>query len=265
MSDLVDSCTSYSGTVEKYIGSAYDIVYAVYLALGDINTIYELLLQFGAMYYGSLPEEPTTRPDGSPSEEGDMYFNSTVHIMYVYNDADWIAPDYSATFNEVVVIDNSHIVGNDTVVTLNGAYVTNSTSIQVFVNGSFQYSKDVNSEGAYTEVDTHTIRFDDVHLVPGDVVVCNIGFSVNAINPNISVEMQRYVTVGADAQVIVIPAGMTYVVGTNNLQVYKDGLLQYPEIDYTESSTTTVTFTAPIADICTAIIFKKGTVVTNTI
>jgi hypothetical protein len=263
MSDLQDSCTSYSGLVEKYIGTAYDVVYAVYLALGEIDAIYELLLEFGAMYYGSLPDEPAKRPDGSPSEEGDMYFNSTVNILYIYSDGLWIVPIANASFNEVVVITNSHIVGNDTIVTLEGTYVINSNAIQVFVNGSFQYSKNTKSDGAYTETDGNTLVFDDVHLIAGDVVVCNIGTSVNTVNPNISVKMERYVTSSINEQVITIPGGTTYVVGTNNLQVYLDGKLQYPGIDYFETTEFSITFASPLTDIGTIVIFKKGTIVTN--
>lgn len=263
MSDFQDSCTSYSGLVDKYIGTAYDVVYAVYLALGEINAIYELLLEFGAMYYGSLPSEPATRPDGSPSEEGDMYFNSAVNILYVYSDGLWIVPVAHSSFNEVVVISNSHIVGNDTIVTLNGAYITNANAIQVFVNGTLQYSKNTKSDGAYTETDINTLTFDDIHLIAGDVVVCTIGTSVNTVNPNISVTMERYVTTVTNEQVITIPGGTTYVVGTNNLQVYLDGKLQYPGIDYFETTTFSVTFANVIPNIGSAVIFKKGTIVTN--
>lgn len=264
MADRESSCVSYSGLVEKYIGSAYDVVYAVYLALGDIQAVADLLTGFGVIYYGIKTEVPLTRNDGSPRQEGDMYFNDSFNMTYVYSDAEWIALGAVHTQVEVTVIDNSHIIGNDTFVDLESGYRVGLNNITVFVNGVQQFSQLIDPSGGYIEQDDDTIRFPDTHLIEGDIVVTVVGSPVTTINPNIGVTTQRHLTTVPNQQVVVIPNGMTYVLGEDNLTVHLAGLMQYEGVDYFETNTSTITFANPIPDVQTQVIFRKGNLLTNT-
>ncbi|MFC6415956.1 hypothetical protein, partial [Massilia varians] len=46
--------------------------------------------------HGVLVADPATRPDGSPIQAGDEYFNSTIERKKIYIGATWIVPDIEA-------------------------------------------------------------------------------------------------------------------------------------------------------------------------
>ena len=44
---------------------------------------------FADVYQGAKPSDPATRNDGSPLQAGDLYFNTTLDLMYVYTGTVW--------------------------------------------------------------------------------------------------------------------------------------------------------------------------------
>lgn len=54
-------------------------------ALGYLNT-------FKGQYYGALASAPATDPLGNAISVGDLYFNTTVNLMQVYNGSGWQSP-----------------------------------------------------------------------------------------------------------------------------------------------------------------------------
>lgn len=60
--------------------------------INDVNS-------YARTYYGSLASDPTTRPDGSEMLSGDLYFNTTVKEMRVYDGTVWktVADTYTRT------------------------------------------------------------------------------------------------------------------------------------------------------------------------
>ena len=45
--------------------------------------------EFSNIYHGSATSDPSTDPDGSALEAGDLYFNSSTNVLRVYNGSSW--------------------------------------------------------------------------------------------------------------------------------------------------------------------------------
>ena len=45
--------------------------------------------EFSNIYHGSATSDPSTDPDGSALEAGDLYFNSSSNVLRVYNGSSW--------------------------------------------------------------------------------------------------------------------------------------------------------------------------------
>lgn len=279
----MNSNQSYTGLIEKYVGTAYDKVKSVSENLTDITTVADIstdvtavagiasdvtqavddIAAFNNLYYGPLASEPSTKPNGDPTEEGDMYYNSSTDQMYVYTDNTWIPMGSVKNTVEVIKVTASHISGSTATITLSNSYIPNSNNLTVFVNSTYQYSiANGGGVGAYNEVNSNTIEFPDDAVAVGDEVTCIVGSIASTINPNISVTRKYYKTSAPSEQIIVIPDAVTYAPGAGNLEVYVDGLLQYVGTNYSETNSTTVTFNDPLT-LGTEIIFKKGDIVSN--
>jgi hypothetical protein len=239
----VSSCQSQSGLVQTYIGTAYDTVKFVADNLGAIEEISENVEYYNDTYYGPLDDVPTTRPDGTPIESGDMYFNTGLSNMFVYNGTAWAGLGATAVITEVVFVTSEMLQGDDTVVPLQNSYTPNHNTITVFVNSVYQYSQFTDPTGAYVETDANTLTFPNVTLEIGEPVNVITGFSVDTLNPRIAVSRTRYVTVLPDARIISIPNDYLYEPGSGDLQVYIEGHYGTVQVDYYESSPSTITLT----------------------
>lgn len=56
----------------------------------------QALVQIKNTYYGWLAADPTTRPDGSPMQPGDRYFNAPGAVEKTYNGSMWTIPNVGA-------------------------------------------------------------------------------------------------------------------------------------------------------------------------
>ncbi len=55
-----------------------------------------ILVEFKTTYYGPLAADPTLNPEGGPVKQGDLYTNTTSHVLMYYNGSAWApvqAPD----------------------------------------------------------------------------------------------------------------------------------------------------------------------------
>lgn len=63
-------------------------------SIGAVNTVAGNLADvtnFAGVYYGPSATDPLTRRDGSPLQEGDLYFNTSEDAMRTYDGARWVA------------------------------------------------------------------------------------------------------------------------------------------------------------------------------
>lgn len=84
-----------TGTVQKFIGTAYDEMKTLYDNLDALLNL-ESGLEYGLRYLGpSDGTPPTTRVDGSPIENGDFYFNTASEALVYFDEADniWFEVD----------------------------------------------------------------------------------------------------------------------------------------------------------------------------
>ena len=159
MNNLMNSDQSYTGLVQKYIGSAYDNVYSVSQHLemlkiiaesldnGDLqdlalfietfNAVMAAIADFNNTYYGTYATHPTERPDGSEMMGGDLYYNSTLGGLYVYElhssgSLIWSAMGASHIFVEhQVALEHNQELFTLTTFT----YPPNTGNLSVYVNG----------------------------------------------------------------------------------------------------------------------------------
>ncbi|RKZ67287.1 MAG: hypothetical protein DRQ44_05825, partial [Gammaproteobacteria bacterium] len=107
-----NSNISYTGLVEKYVGTAYDKMALISdnmdellkltdeLEEGNLDDLLESMPdvleaitkidEFNDMYYGPLLEEPATKPSGAATLAGDIYLNTTENVLYVYYSDAWV-------------------------------------------------------------------------------------------------------------------------------------------------------------------------------
>lgn len=63
----------------------------------DLENVIANILYFADVYLGPKTSDPTTRNDGSPLQEGDMYFNTAADQMRIYASPTWIVVGASMT------------------------------------------------------------------------------------------------------------------------------------------------------------------------
>ena len=152
-------------------------------SIDDVNT-------YAKTYYGSLNEDPTTRPDGTVIQVGDLYFNTTIHKMKAYDgNSGWVMA--SSAVNGI--IKSGRFIGNGStksfaveggydsnfgIVYLNGVEVTpdvdisdgqnivfntapdNGDTIDYVMFGSFKVSNTVDLDSSQTIVGSKTFNKD---------------------------------------------------------------------------------------------------------
>ena len=256
--ELPESAISVNGLVDKYIGSAYDNVVEVGMALPLIDDVAEDLHYFVRTYYGPRSSFPSCRPNGEPTVEGDLFYNTNDNSMYVFAETDWVVFSSTLTQREVITIDPLvHHIDLDTVVTLNLGYMPGENAVLVFQNGQLVL------QTQYVETDKHTLTFPGALLESGQVLEVLSVSAVNTVSPHISVQKQVYLTEIPYQTEAQLPHGMTYVPGNHNLEVYVDGRLRTVGLHYTELDNHTVRFLQPIVAQGTEITFKKGNLLSN--
>jgi len=86
---IKSSNVAVTGTIEKYIGSAYDTVKYVADNMPELLELGIDVGQFNDVYYGPLAVEPTLRNDGTAMQAGDMYFNTNTDVLYYFDGTIW--------------------------------------------------------------------------------------------------------------------------------------------------------------------------------
>lgn len=264
MGSIVNEQRDTTSLVERYIGTAYDKMAELHANLAELLELHGYFMDEENQWQGVLATAPTTRLDGSPLQDGDRYFNSTSKASYVYINGNWGTETQYSLTTEVITVDvNTHIVGDDTVITLSNPYTPNNNSILVFVGPSFQFSQNVDPAGAYEETDETTITFTDVHLEDGEQVIVMGVVTQSLLEIVVQCTSGMYVVETAGQTVVPLPDGMVYVPNNNNLTVSVNGLDKFSGYHYLESSTSTVTFTTPL-NLGDVVIFRTGEMVSNT-
>ena len=93
----VTTVAGISGNVTTVAGIAADVTTAA-ANVADITN-------FADVYIGASATDPATRSDGSALQAGDLYFNTTVDLMYVYDGAAWQAA-YASTSGLLTAANN---------------------------------------------------------------------------------------------------------------------------------------------------------------
>lgn len=83
-----DGVSEYSARHHAFFAGGSETNAAISASTAEsAQTAAELILEtFSDKYYGSLASDPSVAPSGGAITDGDMYFNTTVNIMRVYDD-----------------------------------------------------------------------------------------------------------------------------------------------------------------------------------
>lgn len=275
----INSNISYTGLVEKYIGSAYDNVKLVaanmeglleilafiespdYPYLVDLGKHIEQFLQdikdYQSSYYGSLPAHPTEDPFGNPPTPGDMYFNETEQYLFAYNGYDWYRLGVINQVKERRIVQLANIEAPWALLTTKDPYVVGSNNLAVYVNGNHQLPSTAEQPGDFVEIDSHTFKIYESIAPPGAVVDTTIGTEVANISHMLDVDVYQVFTYIANQTEISLPAGVSYTVGTNQLEVFINRRLQLVDIEYTEATTQSIILVTPLA-MGVEVVFRVG-------
>lgn len=267
MTEITNEQRATTALVEKFVGTAYDKMAALYDQLPWLLTLLDTVTEFTESWLGLLEEHPETRTNGDPLEDGDRYYNINSKTTFIFSEGAWLDSNALVSTVEVFTIDAGHISGDDTVLTLENPYTPDGNNVIVFVGTTHQFSISSRADGAYLETDEKTITFPDTHLVPGEIVTVQSTMPLSTVTPLISVKTALYIGETVDQTVIPLPTGFTYVPGEGNLEVHvktdgKSSGLLYSGIHYTETSSGSITLSTPIQP-GDQIIFKQGDLVAN--
>jgi len=271
---LVNSNISYTGLVEKYIGSAYDTVKYVadnleglqdiinfinsddYPDIVELSKLIEEYLQgiedFNNTYYGPLSADPTVDPSGGPITAGDLYYSTSDGHLRSYNGTSWTRIGVVTQTSQRVVVTADMVSGAWTTINTQDTYVLSANNLSVHVGGAY-----LSENGDYEEINITSFRIDSTLAPVGSTVDISIGSDVANVQHMVDVSLYRILTVGANQQVITLPAGVTYIPGTHNLEVMQDRRLLLKGLDYEELDPTSITLYVAVPD-NTEILMKIG-------
>ena len=109
-------CGNNAPLVEKFIGTAYDVVKAVYDSLGEIHFIYEFLNKYGVLICVTSKDELKALPVSAKYARIYNTFDSSYLIytdyLYVENDTSGIIPNESGATGSWIVVGTSSSSGN---------------------------------------------------------------------------------------------------------------------------------------------------------
>lgn len=128
------------------------------------------------------------------------------------------------------IVEKFTATDGQTVIDLANTYNVGQNELQVTINGVFQVTPE-----NYVETDSDTITFTE-GLDAGDFVLVS-----NLKNSNFSVQIE--IQSATDGQTLFTLSTFTYEIGTNKLLVYVQGILQSVPENYSETSTSSITFT----------------------
>jgi len=288
----INSNQSYTGLVQKYIGSAYDKMAlisdnleALLKLAQDIEdgTLDELLAliptieesiervdEFFNLYYGSLPTEPTTKPNGEPTEPGDLYFNTTDELLYVYSNDGWEGTGVVDRLLEQFIITQDQADLNASApirFSLRNKYKVDSNNLFVFVNREHHFSTSVvaasnGTASTYTEIDVETIEFPTGTFVEGDILLLGVNTETSTVTHMVDVDRFVYTTLTPNERDIVLPAELSYKPGENNIKIWEARVIQITEQDYDEVTPLLVRMVNPMTQ-GTEVLVEVGNVISN--
>lgn len=132
--------------------------------LTEQGLLNQFMQQFQNSYYGGLSSAPTTRPDGSTSQGGDLYFDTTASQLKVYTGTAWIL----AAPNVVSLLQSGNNLSDLTSVS---AALTNLGIAQGQATNSG--TAQVNF-GAYPGTDTASIAVADTGVTASSVITVTL-------------------------------------------------------------------------------------------
>ena len=302
---LRNSDQNYTGLVQKYVGTAYDKVASVADHIGDVTLVagsiddgtFQYVVdnmdaiirvvadinEFNNLYYGVLAVEPTTDPSGLPITDGDLYYNITEEQLYVYGNENWLPVGAIQTTTEYIKVTSDHLpggAGTIGVIPLLNPYSPSQNNVLVHVRNisdgisEYHWSKSTdNASGSYEETDGSTLTFNAGVLAVDDEIVVLVGVEVATVQHMIDVDVAFYKVNGPNEQLIKLPAsveqpaGMTYVPGDNNLDVYLKSdqhsrELQIVGTDYLEIDPNYIQFINPLPDF-SEVYFRRGRIIST--
>lgn len=166
---------------------------------------------FTALYYGPLASEPTERPNGDPSEEGDLYFDTVSNVLKVYNGTDWDSPTSAVDGINARYEYTVGVGGEDTF----AAVYNNSDNVLVYLNGvlleSSEYDASSNTE---IVLDSPAVENDVVLIIAYSTVSFNTFDQANITNsairmPSIRIGFKDGVSALTDEVVFSAPIPIT--------------------------------------------------------
>jgi hypothetical protein len=248
--------------LDRYINSSYDkvanvsdnmpSVVTVSNNIDDVNTtadaansgLLDNLQEFNNIYYGGFVSEAAlellysgNRPDGNPRQNGDLYYNTTADAMFVWSVSTWTTLTSYSTTREIQTITSP----TNTIYFSDIAYTVGAENLTVYLNGVLQVHSPADAPNTrdYEEINGSTIQFNEL-LEIGDEITAFSGNILGNVEINVNTIIDSYT--GADVVANVLTLDTSYATGQNNIYVYVDGIFQASGINYTESSTTTITF-----------------------
>ena len=302
---LRNSDQNYTGLVQKYVGTAYDKVASVADHITDVTLVagsiddgtFQYVVdnmdsiirvvadinEFNNLYYGVLPVEPTTDPSGEPITDGDLYYNITEEQLYVYGNGKWLPVGAIETTTEYIKVTTDMLpggVGTIGLIPLTKPYSPAQNNLLVHVrtvaDGVTKYHWSTTTDGltgTYVETDGTTLTFNAGELAEDDELVVIVGVEVATVQHMIDVDTGIHNVAGPNEQLIKLPAsvdepaGMTYVPGDHNLEVYLKSdqhsrELQIVGIDYLEIDPNYIQFINPLPDY-SEVYFRKGQIIST--
>lgn len=229
---------STTGLVQRYMGSAYDVVKHVADNLPSLSAI----SSFASRNIGALDHEPTLRADGSPLQKNDEYFNTkngTNYVLTALNPNVWTPTNILRTR---VAAYKPVTTGTNQAILLNAKYRPHTGQLRVYLNGkSLINDQDAATSGLpkgdYAETNESTITI-HTNMSPTDVLTVVRSDKVSTLSPAIIVKTASVVlrapAGGTNNVPQQLPKGLTYDVDTGNLTVYRNGKLLTTPADYVE-------------------------------
>jgi len=161
------------------------------------------LNDFKGRYYGPSASNPTVDPLGNPLNAGDLYFNTVVPEMRVYNGTAWVA---SASSPDTIVEKDFTATAGQTSYTFTGGYRVGFT--YVWVNGAMLYTDE------YTATNGTTITFTAALALNDEVRILTFKAAGSVTISDITGLQAQLDTINSTIAAIPNPVAMALVFGS---------------------------------------------------